>query len=314
MASGALPVVRRRASDRLAVVLAWASGLLLVGAIVAIVGWLAWNGARNVSWGFLAGDPGAGSLEQGVTGGILPAIVGTLLVVLIGCLIAVPVGVATGTFLHELGRPAALARVVDTTVDVIFGIPSVVLGLFGLAVLTWPGLIPLSQEVASSGKASGTSFLCAGIVISLIAIPAVVRATQSALASVPRTRREAAYALGKSRVATLRRVVLPEARPGIATGVVLGVGRIVGDTAIIWLLLGGNVLNPPAAGWLEPQHALDTLRGQGMTLTSYVYYAAPTGEGNAESKAYGAALVLMVLMVAINAVVLVVGRRGRRAR
>ena len=233
-----------------------------------------------------------------------------LLIVAIGCAVAIPVGVATGIFLHEIGRPAALARLVDTSIDIIFGIPSIVLALFGVAVFTEPALIPLSQEVGSSGKASGTSFLCAGLVISLIAVPPVVRGTQSALAFVPRIRREASYALGKTRAATLRRIVLPEARPGIATGVVLGIGRIVGDTAVIWLLLGGNVLNPPDRGWLAPASLADTLRGQGTTLTSYIFYAAPTGEGNAEQKAYGAALVLMALMVLVNAVVLVVGRTG----
>lgn len=310
---GGLPRVVRRPGDRLAVLACWVSGGLLVGAIAAIVGWLAWNGARNVSWSFITGDPAAGSLEQGVRGGILPAIVGSLLIVAIGCAVAIPVGVATGIFLHEIGRPAALARLVDTSIDIIFGIPSIVLALFGVAVFTEPALIPLSQEVGSSGKASGTSFLCAGLVISLIAVPPVVRGTQSALAFVPRIRREASYALGKTRAATLRRIVLPEARPGIATGVVLGIGRIVGDTAVIWLLLGGNVLNPPDRGWLAPASLADTLRGQGTTLTSYIFYAAPTGEGNAEQKAYGAALVLMALMVLVNAVVLVVGRRGRRS-
>lgn len=301
----------RRVTDVLAIGACWLSGGLLVAAIALIVGWLAWNGARNVSLGFLTTNPSPGSLESGVAGGILAPLVGTLAMALIGGAIAVPLGVGTGVFLQEIGRPRAFARVVDTSIDLIFGVPSVVLALFGVAVFTLPGLSFLSEEVVSSGKASGISYWCAGLVISLIALPPVVRSTQSALASVPRHRREASYALGKSRLATLRRVILPEARPGIATGIVLGVGRIVGDTAIIILLMGGLVLQPPEPGWLSLGQLGETLRGGGSTLTSYVFYAAPTGEGNSPEHAYGAALVLVVVMLVINAAVLAVGRRRR---
>jgi phosphate transport system permease protein len=86
----------------------------------------------------------------------------------------------------------------------------------------------------------------------------------------------------------------------VVTGTILGIGRIAGDTAIVWLLLGGSVLAPPEEGWWRPDAWLDTLRGDGSTLTTYVFYTSPVGEGNAEAYAYGSAFVLMVLMLAVN--------------
>jgi phosphate transport system permease protein len=119
--------------------------------------------------------------------------------------------------------------------------------------------------------------------------------------------REASYALGKTRAATIRRVLLPAARPGIATGTALGMGRIAGDTAIVVILLGAS-LQLTGAGGVEP---LDTLRGTGSTLTSYVFVNSPAGEGNAPEKAYAAAFVLLAIVVALNFCVDLISRRGR---
>jgi phosphate transport system permease protein len=93
------------------------------------------------------------------------------------------------------------------------------------------------------------------------------------------------------------------------TGTILGIGRIVGDTAIAVLLLGGTVLAPFAAGWWQPDQATGTLRGPGSTLTTYIYYASPAGEGNTAGKAYGAAFVLMVVILVVNYLVRLTGRR-----
>jgi phosphate transport system permease protein len=112
--------------------------------------------------------------------------------------------------------------------------------------------------------------------------------------------REASYALGKTRAKTIRRVLLPAIRPNIAGGIVLGMGRIIGDTAIIILLLGLSVTKTETVGSTP---VIDVLRGTGSTLTSYVYYNSPAGEGNAHEKAYAAAFVLMMVVLALNFVV-----------
>jgi phosphate transport system permease protein len=301
--------VPRRLSDRLGIVLAYVTGLSLLGLITALMIWLGVNGLSHVSWDFLTTPPAPGSLEHGVNGGISDIIIGTLICIVLGIVVALPLGLGTAIFLTEYGRPRTLARLADTGVDMIFGVPSIVFALFGLAIFIYPKMIFLSSEVGSSGQATGQSFLCASLILSLIALPPIVRASESALNAVPRHQREASFALGKGRLATIRRVVVPAARPGIMTGAILGIGRMIGDTAIAWLLLGGTVLAPLPKGALHPENIVDTLRGTGATLTTYIYYASPVGEGNTYGAAYGAAFVLMVLIVVINALVRSFGRR-----
>jgi phosphate transport system permease protein len=141
--------------------------------------------------------------------------------------------------------------------------------------------------------------------MSLIALPLIVGATREALQSIPTHVREASYALGKDKISTIRRVLLPASRKGIATGTTLGMGRIAGDTAIVILLLGGTAT-------LEPQGdtpVVRTLTGTGSTLTSYVYNNSPAGEGNAPEKAYAAAFILLVIVIGMNFVVDLLSRK-----
>jgi phosphate transport system permease protein len=126
----------------------------------------------------------------------------------------------------------------------------------------------------------------------------VVVATREALLQLPGRTREASYALGKTRATTIRRVLLPSARPGIASGAVLGMGRIIGDTAVILILL--NTLKLEGASGAP---VLSTLRGTGSTLASYIYYYAPTGDGNSPQKAYAAGFVLLMIVLGLNALV-----------
>jgi len=132
--------------------------------------------------------------------------------------------------------------------------------------------------------------------MSLIALPLVFAATREALLSVPNHVREASYALGKTKIATIRRVLLPSCRPAIATGTVLGMGRIIGDTAIVVILLGAS-LQLQSVGDVP---GLSTLKGSGSTLTSYVFNNSPAGEGQSPEKAYAAAFVLLLVVVALN--------------
>ena len=144
----------------------------------------------------------------------------------------------------------------------------------------------------------------------LIALPLIFGATRSALQAIPGHVREASYALGKTKAATIRRVLLPMSREGVATGTALGMGRIAGDTAIVVILLGAT-LRLQGVGDVP---VLGTLRGTGSTLTSYVYNNSPAGEGNAPDKAYAAAFVLLMVVIALNfGIDLITSRRGRRA-
>ncbi len=214
---------------------------------------------------------------------------------------------ALATWLSEYGRPASLARAVESAIEMIAGVPSVVLAIFGLLVFSQSFLGFLSQN-AADGAVTGQSFLTAGAIMSLLALPLIVGAAREGLAQIPDRMREASHALGKTRATTIRHVLLPSIRPNIAEGVVLGMGRIIGDTAIVIILLGGTLKTEPENG----APILGLLRGTGSTLTNYVYYNSPAGEGNAHQKAYAAAFVLLMIVLALNfAVTRISGGRRR---
>jgi phosphate transport system permease protein len=203
--------------------------------------------------------------------------------------------VATAVWLTEYGRPAWLARSVESGVEIVAGTPSIVLAIFGLLVFQ-QGVFGFLSFTAANGGVFARSFFTSGAMMSLLALPLVITATREGLNSIPGHVREASYALGKTKAATIRRVLLPAARPGIATGATLGMGRIAGDTAIVVILLGAS-LQLQKEGSVP---LVGTLRGTGSTLTSYVYNNSPAGEGNAPQKAYAAAFVLLLIVIALN--------------
>ena len=206
-------------------------------------------------------------------------------------------------WIAEYGRPSWLARVVESSIEIVAGTPDIVIALFGLAIFQLGVFAPLSFT-AEGGGVYGRSFIAAGAMMSLLAIPPVFAATRDGLQAVPGHMREAAFALGKTRIATIRRVLLPSVRSNIATGVTLGISRIIGDTAIVLLLLG-DTLRIEAQGSAP---GCNVLRGTGSALTSYVYDNSPAGEGAAPQKAYAAAFVLLVFVLVLN---LIVDRIGR---
>ncbi len=287
--------------DRVAYLLCWTVGIGLCAIATAIVLFMLVKGISYVRPSLLLQSPSAGA-SQSTSGGFLDPIVGTLLVTAIGTAIAAPLGVAMAVWLGEYAQGErgreSLARTVESGVEMIAGTPSVVLAIFGLLVFSRSFLAFLSQTSAG-GAVFGRSFLTAGGMMSLLALPLIVGATREGLAQVPAHVREASYALGKTKATTIRKVLLPSVRRNIASGVTLGMGRIIGDTAIIVILLGATLHLEGVGG----APGLSTLRGTGATLTSYVKYNSPAGEGNAPEKAYAAAFVLLLMVLALNAVV-----------
>ena len=278
--------------DRVALALCWGAAILLCLIAGAIVVYMLVRGIQYVRFDLLVSHPQA-ELDQSRAGGFLDPLLGTFLLTLMGTTLAIVPGVATAVWLSEYARPFWLARgrvggrgrrrntqhrACDLRAD------PVLEQLFSALSFT-----------AEGGAVFGRSFFAASAMMALIALPLIVGGTREALQAIPRHVREASYALGKTKAATIRRV-LPAARPGIATGTALGMGRIAGDTAIVVILLGAS-LQLTGAGGVEP---LDTLRGTGSTLTSYVFVNSPAGEGNALEKAYAAAFVLLTIVVALN--------------
>jgi phosphate transport system permease protein len=318
---GAPRIARRRESisswplaDRIAYGACWAVGVGLCLVTVWIVGYMLVKGISYLSLHFLFERPSA-EPRQSASGGILDPIEGSLLLTAVGTAIAAPVGVAIAVWLSEYQRPSWFARTVESSVEMIAGAPSVLLAFFGLVLFARPALAFLSQTSAG-GAVYGKSFLTAGTIMSLIALPLVVGGTREAIMQIPAHVREASYALGKTKATTIRKVLLPQLRSSIASSVTLGMGRIIGDTAIVVILLGAGLRTEGAGG----APLLSTLRGTGGTLTSYVLYYSPAGEGNQYQKAYAAAFVLLAMVLALNVLALRFntsaggGNRGRWQR
>jgi phosphate transport system permease protein len=280
--------------DKVGVILAWGAGILLCAIAAAIVLYMLFRGLQYVSFTLLSSHP-LPSLDQSQSGGFLDPIEGTVILTILGTLIAAPIGVGIAVWLSEYGRPAGLARAVESGVEIVAGTPSIVLAIFGLLVFQQSAFGFLSFT-AQGNAVFGRSFFTAGAMMALIALPLIVGAAREALQSIPRHVREASYALGKDRISTIRRVLLPASRRGIGTGITLGMGRIVGDTAIVVVLLGASLQIQPENG----TPVLGLLKGTGSTLTTYVYNNSPAGEGGAPQKAYAAAFVLLIIVILLN--------------
>jgi phosphate transport system permease protein len=299
-----------RWSDRLVLGAAWLAGLSLCAIAAAIVLYMGVRGIQYLRPSLLFSHPAVGT-KQDQTGGFLDPLLGTALLTAIGIAIAAPLAICSALWIVEYGqgrRARRLTRVVESSIEVVAGTPDIVIALFGLAIFQLH-LFAFVSVTGEGGGVTGQSFLAAGAMMSLIALPPLFVATRDGLQAVPAHMREAAFALGKTRIATIRRVLLPAVRSNIATGVTLGVSRIVADTAIVIVLLG-DVLR------IEPQGGvpgLGVLRGTGSTLTSYVYDNSPAGEGAAPQKAYAAAFVLLAFVVALNWTVERIARAGARS-
>jgi phosphate transport system permease protein len=291
-------------ADRVALALCWVVGIGLGVIALAIVVYMGIRGLQFLRPELLFERP-VSDVDQTKTGGFLDPILGTLLIVGAATAIAAPLGVGTAVWLTEYGRPRWLARLVESGVEVIAGTPSIVLALFGLAFFS-QGVFSFLSSGGEAGAAYGRSLLICSAVLSLEALPLIVGATREGLQATPRHVREASLALGKTRAATIHRVLLPVARPNIATGCALGMGRIAGDTAVVLLLGGGTLLLQAEDG----PPGLDVLKGTGSTLTTYVYTNSPSGEGGAFEKAYAAAFVLLLVVLFLNWVVDRIARGG----
>jgi phosphate transport system permease protein len=176
-----------------------------------------------------------------------------------------------------------------------------------------PAFAFLSQGGASNASAAyGRSFFVAAIVMGVHVLPFIIKVAEEAIRSVPRSFRSGAAALGMTKWRGVRKIILPAAGPGLATAVVLGMGLAAGDTAIVWLTLGGT-MTMATDTWWNPSNALTVLKGTGSTLTTFTYFNSAAGDGNSPQLAFGAALVLMVVVLALNLSALMIARYQQNA-
>ncbi len=295
-----------RWGDRLVLAAAWTAGISLCLIAAAIVLYMGYRGIQYLRPGLIFSRPQV-SADQSGSGGFLDPLLGTMLLTVIGIVLALPLALSSAVWIAEYGQGGrvskSLARVVESSIEVVAGTPDIVIAIFGFAVFQLSLLAPFSFT-AEGGGVFGRSFIAAGSMMSLLALPPIYAATRDGLQAVPGHMREAAFALGKTRITTIRRVLLPSVRSNIATGVTLGISRIIGSTAIVLILLG-STLRIETQGSIP---GIGLLRGTGSSLTTYIYENSPAGEGGAPQKAYAAAFVLLIFVLALN---LLVDRIGR---
>lgn len=277
----------RLLTQRLAFTVFTLATLVTTLPILLIVAYIAVAGGPAISTEFLTAMPRNGMRD----GGIWPAIVGTVLLTLGTGLIAVPLGVAAAIYLAEYAKDTPLTRAIRIAIINLAGIPSVVYGLFGL------GLFVLFLGF-------GTSILAGCLTLSIMTLPVIISTTEEALRAVPQSFRVVSISLGGTKWQTIRRVVLPQALPGILTGVILGLERAAGETA--------PILFTAAAFFLPrlPGSALDAT----MALPYHLFVISTQVPGMPITIQYGTALVLLVFVLSMNLIATLIRSRARARR
>jgi len=277
----------RAVGQRLGFLLLGFAALVVVAPILFVVVTIVVRGVGAIDWEFLSAMPRAGMKE----GGILPAIVGTLLLTLGTALAAVPIGVGGAIYLSEYARDNAFTRSIRLAIVNLAGIPSIVYGLFGL------GMFVLFLRF-------GTSILAGSLTLAIMTLPIVISTAEEALRAVPTEFRTVVLSLGGSRWQAVKTVVLPQAMPGIITGVILGLLRAAGETA--------PILFTAAAFYLPrlPRSPLD----QTMALPYHLYVISTQVPGMPEGVKFGTAFVLLALVLSMNVAATLIRRRFRRKR
>lgn len=250
----------------------WAAAFLAVAILVFILGYIILKGMGHVDLEFLTQKP----RKMGSEGGIFPIIIGTVYFVFLTILTAAPLGVGTAIYLNEYTREGKITRIIRFGTELLAGIPSIIFGLFGYAFFV----------VLLHDYTQGWSLVSGALTATCMILPTLVRASEEALKTVPRSYREGSLALGANKWQTIYKVVLPSALPGILTGIILSIGRAIGETAALLLTLGGSLLMP------------ESIFHGARTLSMHLYMVAME-TGNMDV-AFGTGVVLIAIILLIN--------------
>jgi phosphate transport system permease protein len=245
------------------------SALFTVGMLVLIVAIIFFKGVVNVNMEFILSYPE----DMGRHGGVFPSVMGTIFLAVLSIALATPLGVGTAIFLTEYTRESFLTQAIRFGIEALAGIPSIIYGLFGFIFF----VIQLKM---------GWSLLSGTLTLTIMILPTIIRTSEEAIKSVPYSFRMVSYSLSATKWETITRVVLPSAAPGILTGVMLSIGRVVGETAAVIFTMGSSLRLPTG------------LFDSGRTMAVHFYILAR--EGISLEKAYATALVLVVSILVIN--------------
>ncbi len=279
----------RRLRERLAFGLLRLTMWIVLGGLGGIILFIIIQGADAITWTFLTEAP----RDSMTKGGIFPAIIGTLYLTIGALVVALPLGVAAAIYLSEYATEGRMLAVVRLGIQNLAGVPSVVFGLFGLA------LFVIFFRM-------GVSLAAGSLTLGLLILPTIIAAAEEALRAVPATFREASLGLGGTKWQTIHKVVLPAAMPGILTGSILGLGRAAGETAPIMF----------TCATFYTLHLPRSLSDQVMALPYHIYVLATAGThiNQTRSLQYGTVLVLISLVLGLSLVAIVIRTRLRKTK
>lgn len=271
----------RKLKDKILLGLLWFAAFLTVAVLVMIVGYIFYKGIGLISFDFIFGD-----YSPSGDGGILPMIVTTIYTIVISLLIATPIGILAAVYLQEYAKQGRLVNTIRFATESLTGIPSIIYGLFGAVFFV-------------TTLKLGMSIIAASLTLTIIVLPVIIRTTEESLKTVPRTYREGSLALGTTKLQTLYKVILPSAMPGILSGLILSMGRIIGESAAIFLT-AGTVAAMPAS-----------IFSSARTLTVHSFLV--TQEAGDIELAAAVGIVLIVLILILNLTATFISKKLNKA-
>lgn len=263
---------RTRIGDNILKVLIYLAAGVAIALLVGIMGYVFVRGLPQVSWQLLS------TVQSSLKGtfGILGNIINTIYIIVITLIIAAPIGIGSAIYLNEYAKPGKLVRMIEFTTEILSGIPSIIFGLFGMV------FFGMTLKL-------GYSVLTGSFTLTLMVLPLITRNTQEALKTVPDSYRSGALGIGATKWYMIRTILLPSAAPGILTGIILSIGRIVGESAALLFTAG--------SGFQLPKNLFGKLFESSGTLTIQLYLSMQKAKYD---QAFGIAVVLLIIVLGIN--------------
>ncbi|MBP3477366.1 MAG: phosphate ABC transporter permease PstA [Lachnospiraceae bacterium] len=274
----------RKVKDNLLLALIYLAAFFSVILLAVIILYVFIKGVPGISWNFLTTVTSALKGTTGIAGNI----VNTLYIVILTLLIATPIGIGSAIYLNEYAKPGRIVRMIEFTTETLSGIPSIIFGLFGMVFF-------------GTTLGFGYSILTGALTLTLMVLPLITRNTQEALKTVPDSYRSGAVGMGATKWYMIRTILLPCAMPGIVTGVILAIGRIVGESAALLFTAGSGYLLPKAGTGL-----LHKIMESGGTLTIQLYLSMSKAQYDV---AFGIAVVLLCIVLVINFITKVLAQK-----
>ena len=266
---------KRRISDDILTAVIYLSAFIAVAILVGIIGYVFFRGISQVNWEFLTNVQSASKGTVGIAGNI----VNTLYIVILTLLVVTPIGIGGAIYLSEYAKPGKFVSLIEFTIETLTGIPSIIFGLFG-------------SVFFGEGLKLKYSMLTGALTLTIMVLPLIARNTQEALKTVPDSYRSGALGIGATKWYMIRTIILPSAMPGILTGVILAIGRTVGESAAL-LFTAGSGYDLPKGG----MGLVRKLFEPGGTMTIELYLQMAKGKYDV---AFGIACVLLVLVLVMN--------------